>query len=137
MRRMFAIPFLAALAGGGVVAAFGGLSGTQKTVTTIQATPLTPSNASHQRAGLTPHDIYVRDAPGVGFVNSTIVQKTESPFKPFGEGEAQRQGQATCSGIVIDASGTILTNWHVVQNAIKVTVSFEKGKTVNAQVVGK
>jgi S1-C subfamily serine protease len=38
---------------------------------------------------------------------------------------------------VIDANGTILTNWHVVENAIKVTVSIEKGKTVNAQVVGK
>ena len=38
---------------------------------------------------------------------------------------------------MIDANGTILTNYHVVENAIKVTVSFEKGKTVEAQVVGK
>ena len=141
MKRMFAIPFVSALIGGGVVvaviAAFGGLGGTQKTVTTIQAAPLTPSNASQQSPGLTPHDIYVRDAPGVVFVTSTIVQKTESPFNLFGGGETQRQGQATGSGIVIDSNGTILTNWHVVENAIKVTVSFEKGKTVDAQVVGK
>src|SRR6202035_3266265 len=41
------------------------------------------------------------------------------------------------SGIVIDSNGTILTNYHVVENAIKVTVSLEKGKTVDAQVVGK
>jgi S1-C subfamily serine protease len=138
---MFGIPFLSALIGGGVVvaviAAFGGLGETQKTVTTIQAAPLTPSNASHQSAGLTPHDIYVRDAPGVGFVTSTIVQKTESPFNLFGGGESQRQGHATGSGIAIDTAGTILTNWHVVENAIKVTVSFEKGKTVDAQVIGK
>ena len=78
----------------------------------------------------------MRDAPGVAFVTSTVVQKTESPFNLFG-GETQRQGQATGSGIVIDANGTILTNYHVVENAIKVTVSFEKGKTVEAQVVGK
>ena len=38
---------------------------------------------------------------------------------------------------MIDSNGTILTNYHVVENAIKVTVSLEKGKTVNAQVVGK
>jgi S1-C subfamily serine protease len=140
MKRTFFIPFISALIGGGVVvaviAAFGGLSTSQKTITTVQAAPLAPSNASQQTPGLTPHDVYVRDAPGVAFVTSTIVQKTESPFGLFG-GEAQKQGQATGSGIVIDANGTILTNYHVVENAIKVTVSFEKGKTVEAQVVGK
>jgi S1-C subfamily serine protease len=139
---MSLIPFFSALIGGGVVvaviAAFGGLSSSQKTVTTIEATPLAPSNASQKSSGLTPHDIYVRDAPGVAFVTSTIVQKTESPFGLFGGGgETQKQGQATGSGIVIDANGTILTNYHVVENAIKVTVSFEKGKAVEAKVVGK
>jgi S1-C subfamily serine protease len=138
---MFVIPFLAALAGGGVVvaivAAFGGLSQSQKTITTIQAAPIAPSNASQQTTGMTPHQVYLRDAPGVAFVTSTIVQKSESPFNLFGGGESQRQGQATGSGIVIDGNGTILTNYHVVENAIKVTVSFEKGKSVEAQIVGK
>jgi S1-C subfamily serine protease len=141
MRRTFTIPFISALLGGAVVvaviAAFGGLGGADKTVTTIQAAPLAPSNASQQSPGLTPHDIYVRDAPGVVFVTSTVVQKTESPFNLFGGGETQRQGQATGSGIVINGTGTILTNYHVIENAIKVTVSFEKGQTVDAQVVGK
>ncbi|HEY2140650.1 MAG TPA: trypsin-like peptidase domain-containing protein [Solirubrobacteraceae bacterium] len=142
MKRMFAIPFLSALIGGGVVvaviAALGDLNSSQKTVTTIQAAPLAPSNASQQSKGLTPHDIYVRDAPGVVYVISTIVQKGESPFNLFGGGESQqRQGQASGSGIVIDSNGTILTNWHVVENAVKVRVSLEKGKTVDAQVVGK
>jgi S1-C subfamily serine protease len=141
MKRMFVIPFLAALLGGGVVvaivAAFGGLSQSQNTVTTIQAAPLTPSNASQKSTGLTPHDVYVRDAPGVAFVTSTVVQKSESPFNLFGGGETQRQGQATGAGILIDSNGTILTNYHVVENAIKVTVSFQKGNSVEAQVVGK
>jgi S1-C subfamily serine protease len=141
MKRMFAIPFVSAVLGGGVVAAViaaaGGLGTSQKTVTTVQAAPLAPSNASQQSRGLTPHDIYVRDAPGVVFVTSTIVQKTESPFGLFGGGETQQKGQATGSGIVIDRNGTILTNYHVVENAIKVTVSLEKGNTVDAQVVGK
>ncbi len=141
MRRTFIIPFISALLGGAVVvaviAAFGGLGETDKTITTIQAAPLAPSNASQVTPGLTPHDIYVRDAPGVVFVTSTVVQKTESPFNLFGGGETQRQGEATGSGIVINNDGTILTNYHVIENAIKVTVSFEKGQTVDAQVVGK
>ncbi|MFI4993240.1 MAG: S1C family serine protease [Solirubrobacterales bacterium] len=142
MKRTFFIPFISALIGGGVVvaviAAFGGLGKDQKTVTTIQsATPIAPSNASQVSTGLTPHDIYVRDAPGVAFVTSTIVQRTESPFNLFGGGETQQKGQATGSGIVIDSNGTILTNYHVVENAVKVTVSFQKGQAVEAQVVGK
>jgi S1-C subfamily serine protease len=143
LKRPFLIPFLAALLGGGVVvaivAAAGGLGGGSNTVTTVQATPISPANASRQTGGLTPHQIYVRAAPGVAFVTSTVVQKSESPFNLFGGGgeSQQRQGQATGSGIVIDANGTILTNYHVVENAIKVTVSFEQGKTVEAQIVGK
>ncbi len=141
MKRTFFVPFLAALLGGAivvaVVAAAGGLGESQKTVTTVEATPVAPSNASvHTSVGLTPHEVYVRDAPGVAFVTSTVVQKTESPFNLFG-GESQRQGEATGSGIVIDSNGTILTNYHVIENAIKVTVSFEKGNSVEAQVVGK
>ncbi len=141
MKRTFLIPFVSALLGGAivvaVVAATGSFGKSEKSVTTVQAAPIAPSNASQQSSGLTPHDIYVKDAPGVAFVTSTVVQKSESPFNLFGGGETQRQGQATGAGILIDGNGTILTNYHVVENAIKVTVSFEKDKTVNAQVVGK
>jgi len=140
---MLFIPLLSALLGGGivvaVVAAAGDLGKNNDTVvtTTVEAAaPAAPSNASDRTVGLTPHEAYVKDAPGVAFVTSTIVQKSESPFNVFGE-EEQRQGTATGSGIVIDGNGTILTNYHVIENAIKVTVSFEKGKSVEAQVVGK
>jgi S1-C subfamily serine protease len=138
MKRMFAIPFVSALVGGGlvvaVIAATGGLGSSQKTITVVQAAPIAPSNASQQSIGLTPHQIYERDAPGVAFVTSTIVRQTESPF---GFGGERQQGQATGSGFVINKDGTILTNYHVVENAVKVTVSFEHGKTVEAKVVGK
>jgi S1-C subfamily serine protease len=140
MNRTFFVPFLSALLGAAVVvaivAAFGDLGENHSTVTTVQSAPIAPSNASQTSTGLTPHQVYVRSAPGVAFVTSTIVQRSESPFNLFG-GEGQRQGQATGSGIVIDPNGTILTNYHVIENAIKVTVSFEKGKTLEAQIVGK
>ena len=140
MKRMFAIPFVSALVGGGVVvaviAATSGLGNSQKTVTVVQAAPIAPSNASQQSSGLTPHQIYEKDAPGVAYVTSTIVRQAESPFG-LGGGESQQQGQATGSGFVINSDGTILTNYHVVENAVKVTVSLEHGKTVEAKVVGK
>jgi S1-C subfamily serine protease len=141
MNRTAAIPFVAALIGGavvaGVIAAAGGLGSSTKTVTTVQSvSPIAPSNATQTSKGLTPHDIYVRDAPGVAFVTSTVVEHGESsPFNPFGE--TQRQGVATGSGIVIDRNGTILTNYHVIENAVKVMVSFQKGQEVEAKVVGK
>ena len=138
---MFAIPFVSALLGGGVVVAViavtGGLGASQKTVTEIQsASPIAPSNVSQQSVSLTPHQIYEKDAPGVAFVTSTIVRQVESPFGFF-HGEGQQQGQASGSAFVINSDGTMLTNWHVVENAVKVTVSFEHGKTVEAKVVGK
>jgi S1-C subfamily serine protease len=140
MKRSFLIPLLSALIGGGlvvaVVAAAGDLGSSSKTVTIVQqaSTPIAPSNASQQSTGLTPHQIYEKDAPGVALVTSTIVRQTESPFSLGGESE---QGTATGSGFVINSDGTILTNYHVVENAVKVEVSFEHGKTVEAKVVGK
>ncbi len=149
MKRLFAIPFLAALIGGGVVvaviAATGGLSSSSKTVTEIQAaspvaSSATPSSSStaagatKSGGGLSAHEIYERTAPSVAYVTSTIVRQSASPF---GFGETSQQGTATGSGFVIDANGTILTNWHVVENEVKVTVSFEHSKTVEARVVGK
>ena len=142
MKRMFLIPFVSALLGGGSSSpwsprpAASAKARRRPSRRSQAARPAAPSNASQRSSGLTPHEVYVRDAPGVAFVTSTVVQKSESPFNLFGE-ESQRQGTATGSGIVIDANGTILTNYHVVENAIKVTVSFEKGKTVEAKVVGK
>ncbi len=141
MKRTFWIPLISALIGAGVVvavlAAVGKLESTQKTVTVVQdqSQPIAPSNASQQNSGPTPHEIYQRTAPGVAYVTSTIVRQSESPFG-FGESQTQ-QGTATGSGFVINSDGTILTNYHVVENAVKVTVSFEHGKAVEAKVVGK
>src|SRR5262249_4970573 len=41
------------------------------------------------------------------------------------------------SGFIIDGSGDIITNRHVVQGATKVTVTMNDGKEYSAQVVGK
>jgi S1-C subfamily serine protease len=88
--------------------------------------------ASNSSQGLTVHDIYQRDAQGVAFIRSTIVQKTQSAF-----GFPQQQSsQATGSGFLIDNDGHILTNAHVVEGAKTVTVQLGSGPEQNAQVVG-
>ena len=40
------------------------------------------------------------------------------------------------SGVVVDANGTILTNYHVVEGADKITVAMSDNKTYEAKVVG-
>jgi S1-C subfamily serine protease len=121
----------------GVVEGFD-LGSAKTTTTVVQQAPLGASaNASDNDAsGLTAGDIYKRDAPGVAFIRSQIVQRTQSSPFDFGLPQEQ-QGEATGSGFVIDKAGTILTNAHVVNGATKVTVQFANKQSVDAKVLGK
>ena len=140
MKNLIRPPFLSALLGGVVVAVALvalGAGSHDRTVTVLQQAPLSSasaSNASLRNAGLTPRQIYERSAPGVVFIRSDIVQQVQSPFNLFPQ---TQKGQATGSGFVIDRSGTILTNAHVIQGAVKVTVQFQDNRVIDARVVGK
>ncbi|HVE67141.1 MAG TPA: trypsin-like peptidase domain-containing protein [Solirubrobacteraceae bacterium] len=133
---------LAALVGGAVVAAamlaldLGREEG--KTTTVIQQSPLTATRDSDQPGGtgggLTPREIYKRDAPGVVNVRAQVVQQVDSPFDL---GPEQDRGQSSGSGFVLDRHGFILTNAHVIEGASRVTVQFEDDKVTEAKVVGK
>jgi S1-C subfamily serine protease len=116
----------------GLVAAFD-LGGGHTTTTLVEQAPLSETGNASSQNGLTARDIYRRDAPGVVFVRSQVVQQTQSPF-----GLPQdQQGEATGSGFVLDKDGTILTNAHVVNGASKVTVQFANKRRVEAKVLGK
>jgi S1-C subfamily serine protease len=117
----------------GVVEAFS--LGGGHTTTVVQQAPLAGVADAKAGAALTARDIYKQDAPGVVFVRSQVIQQTQSPFD-FGLPQ-ERRGEATGSGFVTAADGTILTNAHVVNGATKVTVQFQNDKTVPAKVVGK
>jgi S1-C subfamily serine protease len=138
-RRILPVALAAAVIGAG--AAVGiveglDLNGGGNSTTVVQQAPLaTPNDTGNSDGGLTARDIYKRDAPGVVFVRSQIVQRTQSPFD-FGLPQEQ-QGEATGSGFVIDRDGTILTNAHVVDGARKVTVQFADHQRVDAKVLGK
>src|SRR5581483_1594500 len=126
----------------GAVAAAGGLGST----TTIRELG-SPAEASPEPAAfksaprpLTIHDLYERAAPGVVQVTATsrVAVQTDPFLDPFGFGGATAETQeALGSGFVIDTSGHILTNFHVVQGAQRVQVSFSDNERLNARIVGR
>jgi S1-C subfamily serine protease len=86
-----------------------------------------PSLATDEQNNI---EVYKASAPGVVYIQSTT---TVRDF--FGMFSSERDGAG--SGSVIDEQGDILTNYHVIANSEKLTVSFGNGKNYPAQVVGK
>jgi S1-C subfamily serine protease len=117
------------------IALAGGLGFSIRTVTVLQV-PGVPAEVSQQTRTLIVRRIYAQDAPGVVLMNAVGVSESQSPSE-YLKGEGGQQGTATGSGFEIDGDGTILTNWHVVENATKVTVELERGKKVEAHMFGK
>jgi S1-C subfamily serine protease len=128
----------AGLALGGA-ALFGDLGGKTTTIREIQASasPAVASETPGLKTALSINDIYKRAAPGVVQVTSTTVVKVPAdPF--FGNPlfpQEQRQ-QSLGSGFVVDKAGHILTNFHVVDGAKQVRVSFSNGGSMKATIVG-
>lgn len=142
--RSLLVSFFAGALGGGllagailVVMASNGNFGSSKTTVTVQQRLPTSTTVSVQGRGLSVREVYERDAPGVVFVSASGVSEPQTSAE-FLKGESGGgAGTATGSGFEIDGSGTILTNWHVVEGASKVTVGIEHGKTVQASILGK
>jgi S1-C subfamily serine protease len=68
-------------------------------------------------------EIFENSEAGVVRVN---IQRSEESNSPGGVG----------SGFVFDKKGHIITNAHVVEDAIKVVVTFLDGRSYNAEIVG-
>lgn len=73
-------------------------------------------------------EVYKAISPGVAFINTTSYQQD------FWGGV--QEGKGNGSGSVIDNQGHILTNYHVIEGAQKLTVSFGGDKSYPATVVG-
>jgi S1-C subfamily serine protease len=81
--------------------------------------------------------IYLRAAPAVVAINAFGASAPATPDE-YLNGEGGGQGTATGSGFEVDARGDILTNWHVVQGASRVSVALsEHGKPQEAVVVDR
>jgi S1-C subfamily serine protease len=85
--------------------------------------------------GISARQIYEQDASGVVSISATGVTAGRSTSEML-KGEESERGPAEGSGFEIDDNGTILTNWHVVSGASKITVGLGPHKTVEAHLVG-
>jgi S1-C subfamily serine protease len=116
---------------GGLVAvlvgqAFAGDS-TTTVIREVQASSTEPASFPSS-GGKKISDIYDSAKHGVVQVTSTSVVSNGL----FGAQEQQAQG----SGFVIDKDGHVVTNYHVVQGAKKVQVSFSDNEQMDATIVG-
>jgi S1-C subfamily serine protease len=141
VRRFFSTSFGSAV-GGGLVVLIAGLilvksgvvdpsEGSSSSAVVAPSALARPASSSSDK-GLTVHEIYQRDAEGVAFIRSQIVQQTQSVFGL----PQQQQSTATGSGFLVDNDGHILTNAHVVEGAKSVDVQLGDGDTQQAQIVG-
>ncbi|MEO8073875.1 MAG: trypsin-like peptidase domain-containing protein [Acidobacteriota bacterium] len=85
-----------------------------------------PSSVSDEQNNV---EVYKTLSPGVAFITSTSYQQD------FWGGV--QEGKGSGSGSVIDNQGHILTNYHVIEDAQKLTVSLGGNKVYPAKVVGK
>jgi S1-C subfamily serine protease len=130
---------VAALSGGAIVlggaAALGKLD-RSRTIVREQAASASEPASFTQAKHLSIHDVYDQAAPGVVHITATTtVQQPSDPF--FGTPGGTQEQQAVGSGFVIDKSGHIVTNDHVVAGAARVQVSFSDNESMKASVVGE
>src|SRR5947208_61445 len=122
---------VAALLGAGLALGIGAAVWDGKSTTVVErietARPV-PANFAVAH-GKTIEQIYKAAAPGVVQVTSTSVVQSNSFFGP-------QVQQALGSGFVVDKTGHIVTNYHVVQGAQKVEVNFSGSDRLKARVVG-
>ena len=86
-----------------------------------------PSMATDEQNNI---EVYKATSPGVVYIQSTTIVRDF--FGMF-----SRPVEGAGSGSIIDDQGDILTNFHVIADAEKLTVSFGSGKNYPARVIGK
>lgn len=132
-RQIILLAFAAALVAVGATALLYSLQkywGTAdpSTVTLAETAPAGISDPSTVTDEQNSIEVYRSLAPGVAFINTTTYQQD------FWGGV--QEGKGNGSGSVIDNQGHILTNYHVVEDAQKLTVSFGGDKVYQAKYVG-
>jgi S1-C subfamily serine protease len=126
-----AVALLGGVAALGGAAAFGAF-GDGGTTTVVEAQAASAAPAVSRSGGLTVNEIYRRSAPGVVQINTRSEAPASDELGQFG----QLPQQALGSGFVIDREGHIVTNFHVIDGADTIDVSFSNQDTLKATVVG-
>jgi S1-C subfamily serine protease len=123
----------------GASAALGGawaLGAFDETTSVVEATPIASGSPqpSTGATGIDVAEIYRRSGPGVVQITSTSSGDAETDS--FGNVVPGQDQRALGSGFVIDKDGHIVTNFHVIDGADEIEVSFSNQDTVKATVVG-
>ena len=116
-------------AGAGSYAAVGG----GNTTTVVQREPSASSPAAATKT-LSVAAVY--KSAGDGVVEITTTSKASSSSSPFPFGRGSGESQAQGSGFVYDEDGHIVTNYHVIEGASSISVTFADGSKYSAKVVG-
>lgn len=132
-RQILVIAFSSALIAVGTLACFSNYGNFLKNSgsPSVLAEETPPTNLSNPEAISDEQnsiELYKTLAPGVAFINTTSYSQDF-----WGDVE---EGKGSGSGSVIDAEGHILTNYHVIEGAQKLTVSLGGDKTYQAKVIG-
>ena len=130
-RQILVIALASALFAAVAVAGFQQLSGHFQPFGSASISPPSsitdPSLATDEQNNI---EVYKATAPGVVYIQSTTMVRDF--FGMF-----SRPAEGAGSGSIIDEQGDILTNYHVIADAEKLTVSFGTGKNYPAKVVGR
>jgi S1-C subfamily serine protease len=121
----------------GGVALTGDLGGGTTTVVRTSPSPAAAAPVADSNR-LSVREIYSRAASGVVQITSTSGNTEDNPSGspvPSDQSPAQPQ-QALGSGFVIDKAGHIVTNYHVIEGADQIEVSFSNRDTMRATLVG-
>jgi putative serine protease PepD len=121
-----------------VIASSGNHSSTKSVTTTVvqsgSATSEPTSFARSGSSGMSINQIYQQDGPGVVDILVKSKSSGASSNSLFGGGSPYEEGEG--AGVVYNDQGYILTDEHVIANAVQVVVTFENGTKVDAKVIG-
>ncbi|HTK39090.1 MAG TPA: DegQ family serine endoprotease [Pyrinomonadaceae bacterium] len=120
-----------------------GLLGGGETPTVPQ--PQAPAPVSVDGVRTSYADVVEKTSPAVVRIDAEHKTNAQSPQFPLGNDDMFKQFQmpqrpqierGVGSGVIVSADGTILTNYHVIDGAEKITVSTNDNKSFEAKVVG-
>src|SRR5687768_7046152 len=74
-------------------------------------------------------------SPAVVNISAESMVRQADPFFGF-FGSRPRRSQSPGSGLVIDASGVVVTNAHVIEGASRIVVTTREGREPEAEVLG-
>lgn len=78
-----------------------------------------------------------RVAPSVVNISAeSIVREVDPFFGSFFGGSRQRKSQSLGSGLIVDPSGLVVTNEHVIEGASRILVTTRDGRELEATVLG-